>query len=347
VSEPRHRCSQQGCAVEVDGKCMEGLTPEECTFYRAMEEADQDAAPRTRKEKPDTDSIAFHDGNYLSEHSSRPLTRQRLTRVVVLAGEVASGKTTLLASLNDAFQKAPFAGYQFAGSLTLPAFERICHQARLASGRDTPITERTKPTPDVQFLHLRVKAEQRPEPRRDVLLADISGERLEQLRDSDAIAKQLTVFQRADHIVLLFDGGKLSDPESRQGAKTNGMMLLRSCIDSGLISSRSFVDVVFSKWDRIEALGESINAKQFVSRIRTEIEERFGTDIGRLRFFEMAARPDVGSELPFAYGISSMFQGWVEESPVGLPPRTPHTALSSISREFSKYRFVPSSGGAA
>jgi energy-coupling factor transporter ATP-binding protein EcfA2 len=338
MAEVRHRCSQPGCTVETDGKCLEGLTPEECTFYQAMEAAAAEGQNSpVRKDRLEAGSISFHDGEYLNEASSRPLTRMFLTRVIVLAGEVGSGKTTLLATLNDAFQKGPFGGYDFAGSLTLPAFERICHQARLASGRLSPKTERTKPTPDIQFLHLAVRSGDTDRTTQHLLLADISGERLEQLRDSATAADSFTVLQRADHIVLLFDGRKMSDPELRQAARTNGLMFLRSAADSGLMTSNSFLDVVFSKWDLIEAGEENNRVKNFVGRIRADIEERFGANLGRLRFFELAARPDLDSSLPFAYGVSAMFEGWVETSPLTAAPVTKAIPFSGKAREFTRY----------
>lgn len=282
----------------------------------------------------------FHGGDYLTAASAREITRKSLTRVILLAGEPDSGKTTLLASLNDAFQKGPFAGYAFASSLTLPGLERICHKARIQSGRTHPETERTKPTEDVRFLHLGVRDRENQCPTRHLLLADISGERLELVKNSTDEAAQLDIVQRADHIVLLMDGEKLSDPSRRHQAKSGALLLLRSWLDAGMLGTQSFVDVVFSKWDIVEEHSGAEQIKTFVARIRNEIEDRFGAKLARLRFFEIAARPEPRSALQPGHGMHELFASWVEDSPLLRSGRDYTPALSLHNREFARFRWA-------
>ncbi len=83
-------------------------------------------------------------GLELDPISGMEITRAALTRVIVLAGSEASGKTTLLVSLYERFQEGAFTEYLFAGSRTLLGLEMRCHRARIQSGASKPDTERTR-----------------------------------------------------------------------------------------------------------------------------------------------------------------------------------------------------------
>lgn len=337
-----HPCPQDGCTVAIDGRCLEGFTPDECPHYQAADAwTDADETLPALAESPaedDAGSVSFYPGDYLTEATARVVTRRSLTRVILLAGEPDSGKTTLLASLNDAFQKGPFAGYVFAGSLTLPGLERVCHKARLQSGRTRADTERTTPTEETRFLHLGVRSRETGRPAQHLLLADISGERFELVKNSTQEAAKLHILERADHVVLLLDGERLADPTQRHRAKSNAILLLRSCLDAGMLRPRSLVDVVFSKWDLVEQHAEVEQAKAFITRTRQDMEERFRSRVGRLRFFELAARPEPESSLTPGYGLDEMFTSWVEESPLLRAERIDAPVLSVRNREFARFR---------
>jgi hypothetical protein len=64
------------------------------------------------------------------------------------------GKTTLLASLHDAFQRKPFAGFLAAGSRTLLGFEERCFDSRAPSEAQEPKTLRTTPAEVLLFYHM-------------------------------------------------------------------------------------------------------------------------------------------------------------------------------------------------
>src|SRR5438094_3901098 len=89
------------------------------------------------------DLIDLPTGKELDESGALKLEVARPVRLVVVAGPVGCGKTTLLTSLYELFQWGPVAEFEFAGSKTLPAFEQRCHLSRSASGASEPKTQRT------------------------------------------------------------------------------------------------------------------------------------------------------------------------------------------------------------
>lgn len=338
-----HPCTQAGCNVQIDGKCLEGLPLDECPHYEAFlvvagVEASSVFEYGVAEDEPARPHVSFHLGDYLDAVSASQITRASLTRVVFLLGEPDSGKTTLLASLNDAFQKGPFAEYRFARSLTLPGFERVCHQARIKSGNARPDTERTKPVEDVRFLHLGVRGLGETGPIQDLLLADVSGERLQLAKNSVAEARKLDLLARADHVALLFDGRKLADPEKRHRAKQDSLVLLRSCLDAGVLGSQTYLDVLFSKWDVVEADPAAAEIKAFAAATEAEVRTRYGPRLGRLRFFNLAARPAPESDLAQAFNLDHIFTSWVRDSSLLVPAPEYRTTAVPEEREFARYR---------
>ena len=130
---------------------------------------------------------------------------------------VESGKTTLLTSMYESFQDAPFGGYEFAGSATLPGFEQRCHEGRIESEGLGAHTLRTPAAVGASFLHLRLRTEDESREFSDLLLSDISGELFDRAKDSTDECKALSFLRRADRLVLLLDGARLANPGFGQG----------------------------------------------------------------------------------------------------------------------------------
>lgn len=256
--------------------------------------------------------VDLHSGAELNPDTACQITRATLTRLVILAGDVGSGKTTLLTSIYEKLNEGPFGNFLFAGSITIPAWEQRCHRARVASGAEKPTTVRTTGQ-EQRLLHLRVRDLELERPAQDLLLSDLSGETFRLVRDSQAECERLLMLRRADHFVLLLDGEKLARPDMRHDAFHNGALLLRACIDAGMVGKHSYVDVIFSKDDQLRNGGQALD--EYLEHIVTEIRKRDEQRVGRLRFHRVAARP-VTSDVEFAYGISEVFASWVSDSPL-------------------------------
>src|SRR5579872_6636824 len=75
-------------------------------------------------ENPSSNFIDLPAGRELNELEATSLAISRPVQLIVIAGPVLCGKTTLLTSLYESFQSGGVSGCTFAGSNTLPAFER-------------------------------------------------------------------------------------------------------------------------------------------------------------------------------------------------------------------------------
>jgi len=351
-------CAREDCTVVEDGKCLEGLSLEECphvnfkakspTSSNGHEPRSPEGASHSSKESVagkekardvERGGVNLHDGTSLSLSETRTITTSALARIVVLAGMAESGKTTLLACLSEMYQRGPYAGHVFAGSRTLPAFEKRCHLARVRSNREEADTPRTPRDEGAKFVHLRLREKNLSSPPQEVLLSDIHGELFQSVRDSSTEAQRLEFLNRTDHFALLVDGAKLLDPAQRASAQAGARGILRRLIDEKLLGTASFVDVLFTKWDLIKDAGESERekAKEMARRIRAGFNDKFSDDVERLRFFQVAARPEPGSDIEQGYGIEDLFRSWIEDTPLLSKPSLNAEDHATNQREFSKF----------
>jgi hypothetical protein len=254
------------------------------------------------------DFLDLPSGKGLSLEDAKEITRSRFTRVVLFAGTVKSGKTTLLASLYLLFQRGAFADYLFAGSRTLVGFETRTYLARTASKRETPTTPRTVVS---EHLHLLVRKKDLSEPAQDLLLCDLSGEDFREAKDSSDACRRMGLIRRADIFVLLIDGEKLTVPETRRRAKNDPSTLLRNCLDNSMLSESSTVDVMFTKWDIMESRDDKDAIVTFVQSIEEEFTRQFSPRLRRLRISRVAAQP-FEAQLPPGYGLTDVFPYWVK-----------------------------------
>lgn len=333
----KRKCKIEGCTVAINGKCVEGLDLTVCTNHEPIGENEKGEGGDD-KSWNDANLVSFYLGDALSLDETYGITSNSLTRLIMLAGRVDAGKTTLLASLYDLFQmQTSFADYTFAGSKTLIGFEKRCHESRLASKRKDPKTERTIFTPDdPKFLHLKLRNPAGEN--RDLLFTDISGEHFKQLSNSTDECKKFTMAKRADHFALFLDGDLLSSIEERQQTKINALAILRSLTESGALPEETKIQVIFSRWDLLESKNEKQAAKNFIEGIKTEIKFKYPDTKWNILFFEIASRPDFTSNLPFGHGIDKLLKIWAEESIYVKDKKLDFSfEVNSDGRQFSQY----------
>jgi len=266
--------------------------------------------------------------------------KKKPTKLIILAGPANSGKTTLLATLNDTFQKGPLSDYLFAGSRTLPGFERRSHLSRMVSGNLESTTERTKivlPS-DISFLHIDLYSVS-TETIISYLISDISGENFKQMRDSSEECLQYSIIKRADHFSLFFDCKELVDNENRNEAKMNGLLLLRSCVEAGILNGSNFIEIVFSKWDFIANSEdqEKIQHLEFIESIKREINKRFSQKLPNISFINIACRPQ-SEILNDGYGLNDIVEQWTIRKPL-IIQSVPDLFEEKNSRAFLKFNF--------
>jgi hypothetical protein len=285
-----------------------------------------DGAPQHRR-------VALHNGEALTVEEAYSITRASRTRVLVVAGPAESGKTTLIASIFNRLECAPFAGYMFAGSKTLIGFEQRCHLARLTTGRATAATPRTRRGAERCLLHLSVWKSDSTQSAIDLLLADLSGEDYERASNSPEECAKLPLIRRADHFILLIDGAKVVRSNARQGEKRQAVMLLQSCLDAGQLKRNSLVDVLISKMDIVEGDAHKAEHLDFIADLKRSLLQRFQNRLESFRFFEVAARRERG-DYEIAYGLSTPFASWIEELP---PAESANGALVDSGIPFTEF----------
>jgi GTPase SAR1 family protein len=323
-------CRQTGCMVAKDGKCLEGFEPiTDCPHFVAPSEAaaEDEVQPAPKPDQQITEAnatvsrdtvyetVELYSGKELDYTSALRITKAALTRIVVLVGGAKSGKTTLLVSLYEWFLQKPLAGYMFAGSDCLPAFDERCHLSRIESQRDTEDTERTKSMSTETMLHLQVRDQNLEKPAQDILLSDINGEIFDRSLNSASDIKEVEILKRADHLTLLLDGEKLSSLHSRNQAATSGDLMLRSFVEAGMIGINTYVQVVFTKDDLLIDTTAAEDTEEFIQFIEQELNRKYKDKLGRLEFFRIAARPKEGGT-DSARGLSAVFKVWVEDTPL-------------------------------
>ncbi len=257
--------------------------------------------------------IDLPSGNELDALAAAELQRARLTRLIVVAGPVKAGKTTLIATLHDLFQTGKIDDYAFAWSRTLPAFERRCHLSRIASEREVPDTDRT-PFGKVRYLHIQISGPELPDSLLDFLFIDVSGEVFDGARDLISECQQLDFLKMADHFLLLMDCEKIIDLNKRNLVTHDAAMLLRSCLDSGMLSPSCFVSVLWTKYDFIAAAGNGEH-DTFLKKAEEELKKQFGSRVGSLSFRKVAARPADVEGLEFGHGVPELLREWATQSP--------------------------------
>lgn len=291
-------------------------------------------------EEPDLepDSIDLASGRELNIAGAEAITAARPVQLIVIAGPVDCGKTTLLTSLYESFQWGSFAGHDFAASETLVGFERRCFLARAASQRDVADTERT-PLGEAAFLHLQVCSNGEGRKSTDLLLTDLSGEAFRLARDNSDECQRLEFLGRADHFALLIDGKKLATPRTRWSASQDAVSLLQALLDNRVLPASAHVEVLFSKWDDVLRSPDRVTLEAQVKEIEKKFRDQFRERLGQLRFEKIAARPR-GGPLSFAFGLDKLLQHWIQTShrlpTLDLRPRVQGTRESErfLARHF-------------
>lgn len=294
------------------------------------------AEPTDSPKEPDPYELPS--GVALTSYGTLPITRASLTRVVVLAGDLESGKTTLLSCIYEMFRDGPFAGMLFAGSSTLPAFEQRCHDARVESRRGTPETYRTRRSRSLEYLHLQLRDAECQQAKVDFLLSDITGELFEEACDTKDVCNELREISRADHFALLLDGKKLVDPKQRQSVLRTASQLLRRFLQEKLIDSGSRIDVLVSKWDVVPSSESSKRVLDFEPRVRATLIDSVGRSVACLRFHQIAARPEPASGLDEGFGVEALLKQWFQDGNRNWVSREDDLIARQGGREMSRYR---------
>lgn len=325
------KCSNFGCPVAQNGKCLEGLSLEKCPHYG------KDAPLPTRV--ADAQSEANNEQRVTQQRPERKLPTADLINVdqagtlccslacksVAFVGPSNAGKSSLIAALYEKFQEGILEGYSCKWSDTLQAFERICHHARLVSQRDVAYTEHTRLKTGLHYYHLRLRSDSSD---LELLLADRAGELYSSAANDPSTVKDHVELRRADTINLLLDGKKLADVGQRHNAKTELRQILQGIIDSDVLGPVRRVALVLTKMDELLESPRAAVANEEFETYFDSLQRTFGDQLTQFQPFKIAASPTIGEQVARGHGIQDLFRFWVHtpapslrEAPVSLTGR--------------------------
>jgi hypothetical protein len=259
---------------------------------------------------------------------------KRRPTVLILAGGVETGKTSIYAALYERFGRGPFAGRLFAGSETIPGFEKRCHGWRVQSGDHDPLMEHTALT-DLHWLHMRIRDSERQRCLQDLLFVDYNGEIFADIASGTSSESDRTFLRRGDHVGVVLDGGKLCDPTQRKAALQRSSYLVDELMEPGVLAGPKALFVLISKFDLLAAASEEEReaAEDVAVKVSELIKERADThDAPILR---VAARSE--SDLfPLGHGLSELLDLmterpalYVRNDPPGVPAGDAFTGFTA------------------
>ncbi len=270
-------------------------------------------------------------GDALTPEESFAIAAASRPTVVVFAGPVGSGKTTLMTNLYERLGRGPVAGRLFAGSRTLPGFERRCHLGRVVSGLDRPDTDRTA-FDALPWLHLRTRASDLCSPSQDLLLGDFYGEHFTRLVAGTTQPDELPFLRRADHVCLIVNGERIASEVARVSERQAAHDLLQVLLRDGTLASAQVLSLVLTKLDMVHRAGvEAQNVADELLRGLAE-EVRNSHSHTEVPIVLTAARSTI-PELPLGHGLEELLALWVRRPQVQLahvPPPVPVQVVSTF-----------------
>ena len=311
------KCENSICEVSEKGNCADGFTPPEaCPHFGkvrdVLAELEKSLSPSVLAPTGfPASSIKLSDGEGLTIESVNLLMRQRPTKIIVIAGDKGSGKTTLITSIYGQFLKGPYVAHAFAESRSILGFEELCHFSRMASGLPRPDTMRTSLASNIKFYHLGVVSKEEPSTRQDLLLSDRAGEFYTKARDNSEALENLPELKKATVLVLLLDGQRVSNPKEFTNVTENLQQMLRSFCDGGYLSTESIVQIVTTKTDTWETSDnkDSIISKR--DKFLQRLKDIFQPKLASITFFDISAR-DPSGFVPVANGVDFLFKSWLD-----------------------------------
>lgn len=279
-------CSNPDCRVGETGKCIEGLELAVCQNYgKAVEEVEKVEL----EGGSNTSTVTLPVATKLNTTVATRLLRQSECNVIAIIGPHDAGKTSLIASMYDLFQEGPVNGVEFASSSTLHAFEQACHDARAASQRAKPHSERT-PRGSVKFYHLGVR-EAAAADGITLIFGDRSGEDYRDAADDFSIAHDFCEVVRADTITILVDGERLLDIGERHNVRSDIELIVQALVEAEVVLHKPKIALVLTKIDSVNKSPDMKRVEHDFDILQESLSSKFDKHFSCVEPFKVAASP--------------------------------------------------------
>lgn len=241
----------------------------------------------------------------LTTREANALNARRRPTVLVLAGGVKCGKTSVYAAIYERLSRGPFAGRVFAGSATIPGFEARCYYWRTSSGLASPAMKHTQ-APDLPWLHLRLRDVELEHAPADLLFGDFDGEFFEQLIKNEVQPAELPFLHRADHVGVVVDGERISNPETR-AAEIQDLEYLADALMKDERWAPPSLLFVITKLDLIDGVASSderARIEDALANLHDRLRGVGGADVPIIR---LAVRSET-DRFPLGHGLESLLE---------------------------------------
>jgi Double-GTPase 2 len=271
-------------------------------------------APEVAPAPESPEWIELPDGEELNEEQAGETMKVTPSKVILVAGEDDTGKTSLLCGVYERFLSGEFAGHLFCGSRTLRAFERRSFLQRAESERPEPDMQRTRlPAGQLALLHLELKSKSSPE-RTALLATDLAGEAFRLIRNDPKECERYPVLGRVDCVTVLLDAERLISDE-RHGHVNSSRTTLRSMLQSEKLRAGVPIILALSKWDAVTAAAEP-QAREDALAVLAPARGN-PTEIVKI-----AAAPIASGAVKAGYGLQGLLRTWLgAEPPAGEVPQ--------------------------
>jgi len=274
-------------------------------------------------EVSDSDGIVEEDGRSgfiklphglaLTVAETYPITASEVSKTIILIGPFDSGKTTIETTIYQLFQRKPFAGLYFAGSLSLFGYEERSFYTRLGSKKETATTPRTSRSADEIFLHLKLY-DNTTKTKTNYLFGDISGEEIySHLGNVETICEKMPYLKSVDSYVFILDGKQLADKNKRNGAIDQAYNMARTIFDAKLYSSSTRVQVLISKYDILKK-NDGANLEATIDNQLQCIVDLLKKYVSEVTVHKVAAMPELG-DFEVGYGLEELLSIWNKAHP--------------------------------
>jgi hypothetical protein len=263
-------CLKSGCSVAESGVCLAGHPDfaKTCPNYvqNDPQQVETNEVPSVGEQE--FSGRRFRAGMELGREDAAVMMARQYTYVIGIVGPTNSGKTCFLVSM---YLKLSHAGvlppFRFAGSSTLNGFEERSRHAREWSDAKLPDTlaDRTVLQDPRQpgLLHLCLQAQHDEESELlNVLFTDLPGEWFTRAVGHAEDADRLQFLKRADGLILIVDGARLSNKDERNGEVYFTQVLLHRLKETVEVDVSVPLVVLISKCDLFDATDVHNSVKQ-------------------------------------------------------------------------------------
>lgn len=265
----------------------------------------------------------------LDSHQANTLAARTRPTVLVLAGGVDCGKTSVYAAIYERLGRGEFAGRIFAGSYTIPGFEERCHYWREGSDRTSSWSKHTQGG-DLPWLHLRLRDEALERPPLELLLGDFDGEFFDALINNETQPDDLPFLRRADHVGVVLDGQKLADAATRP-AQREGVLYLVDQLYKQPDSAPPAALLVVTKVDVIDQVAAATQQQaiaEVISEVHSKLADRSSDDVPVVRLAVRSESP----RFPLGHGLEDLLEiltvRWATHLATDPPPVPNTTTLA-------------------